>query len=370
MIPEGLIVGNTLERCGGRRQNESPGKRMITAIIPTYRRPHLVGRAIRSVLRQTYPHFQVCVYDNASCDETASVVREFHKKDSRVEYVCRATNIGACANFADAANRVETPFFSFLPDDDVLLPDFFSVVLDGFRRCPEAGYSAAATIRMWENGTISEVPLLRWREGFYPPPQAIFPILEIGNPDLPGLMFRRDVWKLVGGFDNRTDPAWDLDIELKIAARFPVVVSSQVGAILIGHPDSLSTRGGLGYIWPGGLQILQNLLSEKCLPSEAKTRAERVLRRRLARYLFVNGGLKSIYLGKQDDAERAAAILGRSFGLYGRAAALRVLSGLSRRSNLFGRSLMVPYKIRSILRKLRNRDLQQNFGGYAVLLQT
>lgn len=44
---------------------------IITAVIPTYRRPRLLRRAIKSVLAQTYPHFQVCVYDNASGDETS-----------------------------------------------------------------------------------------------------------------------------------------------------------------------------------------------------------------------------------------------------------------------------------------------------------
>ncbi len=49
------------------------GRPLITTVIPTYRRPKLLQRAIKSVLNQTYPHFQVCVYDNASGDETAGV---------------------------------------------------------------------------------------------------------------------------------------------------------------------------------------------------------------------------------------------------------------------------------------------------------
>lgn len=55
-------------------------KPMITTIIPTYRRPRLLRRAIRSVLNQTYPHFQVCVYDNASGDETATIVADNIRK--------------------------------------------------------------------------------------------------------------------------------------------------------------------------------------------------------------------------------------------------------------------------------------------------
>src|SRR5690242_8086487 len=38
---------------------------LITAVIPTYRRPHLLRRAITSVLTQESAPLQVCVYDNA-----------------------------------------------------------------------------------------------------------------------------------------------------------------------------------------------------------------------------------------------------------------------------------------------------------------
>jgi len=53
---------------------------LITTVIPTYRRPAMLRRAIRSVLSQTFPDFRLCVYDNASGDETAVVVEEFRKK--------------------------------------------------------------------------------------------------------------------------------------------------------------------------------------------------------------------------------------------------------------------------------------------------
>ena len=59
---------------------------MITTIIPTYRRPKLLRRAILSVLNQTYTNIQVCVFDNASGDETALVVAELARMDNRVKY--------------------------------------------------------------------------------------------------------------------------------------------------------------------------------------------------------------------------------------------------------------------------------------------
>jgi glycosyltransferase involved in cell wall biosynthesis len=60
----------------------------ITTVIPTYRRPRLLSRAIRSVLSQNYPHLEVHVYDNGSGDGTPQVVAELAERDPRVKYHC------------------------------------------------------------------------------------------------------------------------------------------------------------------------------------------------------------------------------------------------------------------------------------------
>ena len=85
----------------GMSEGNGTFKPLITTIIPTYRRPNLLRRAIKSVLNQTYPHCQVCVCDNTSGDETANVVAKIAKKDPhpRVKYHCHPENIGAIKNF-------------------------------------------------------------------------------------------------------------------------------------------------------------------------------------------------------------------------------------------------------------------------------
>ena len=115
--------------------NDDP---LITAIIPTFKRPELLKRAIKSVLNQSFKPFQVCVYDNASGDETRDVVESFVKKDSRVKYFCHETNIGGVKNFQYGLEAVNTPYFSFLSDDDILFPNFYELAIEGFHKYPKA----------------------------------------------------------------------------------------------------------------------------------------------------------------------------------------------------------------------------------------
>ena len=48
---------------------------IVSVIIPTYNRTNLVGRAIQSVLNQTYQDFELIVVDDGSVDSTEEVVR-------------------------------------------------------------------------------------------------------------------------------------------------------------------------------------------------------------------------------------------------------------------------------------------------------
>ena len=104
----------------------SSRKPLVTVVIPTYQRPHLLPRAVESVLAQTFRDLRVLVCDNASGDETAEVMQEFARHDPRVEYRVQPRNLGPVANFNYGLQQVQTPFFVLLSDDNVLAQDFLA----------------------------------------------------------------------------------------------------------------------------------------------------------------------------------------------------------------------------------------------------
>ena len=57
----------------------------VSVIMPTYNRAGLIGRSIKSVLRQTMPDFELIIIDDASTDNTEEVVRKF--EDDRIVYI-------------------------------------------------------------------------------------------------------------------------------------------------------------------------------------------------------------------------------------------------------------------------------------------
>ena len=60
-------------------------KCIISVIMPTFNREKFVGRAIESVLSQTYPHFELIIVDDGSTDQTSVIVNSFD--DPRIHYI-------------------------------------------------------------------------------------------------------------------------------------------------------------------------------------------------------------------------------------------------------------------------------------------
>jgi glycosyltransferase involved in cell wall biosynthesis len=349
--------------------SEVPSGPLITTIIPTYRRPRLLRRAIRSVLAQTYPHFQVCIYDNTSGDETASVVEELAETDPRVRYHCHSENIGAFKNFAYGMERVETPFFSLLSDDDVLLPGFYQSALQGFEKYPEAILSALATIHFDDTGRVWGVPILNWQPGFYPPPQGLVAMLRNQHPEWTAILFRKEVLRKVEGLDEATGAPSDLDFELRIAGRFPIVVSNELGAIFVSHHLSYSSSERSETLWPAWSKMIRNIAEDEQIPRDARKLAEQVLMEMFRGRLFMNYGLASVVGKNWDEALKAAAILQEHFHRRGQALLVRTLARACRRSAALHRLLLGVNAVRKLPRPLMNRGLQKRFGSYARLLE-
>lgn len=284
-------------------------KPLVTTVIPTYRRPEMLRRALRSVLGQTYRDFQVCVYDNASGDDTGAVVDEFRKQDSRVTYLCRPRNIGPALNFIDGAKRVETPFFSFLSDDDLMLPHFLETAVAGFQRHPEAALSILPTLHMSPSGMIIDAFILRWPAGLIAPPNGMFFTLLHGNPGLQAMLIRTDIWNELGGFDEATTPAEEFDFDLRVMAHFPVVVAKEPGAIQVMHRGTSTELRGLSWVWPCIPRIIEKVSQDKGLRPDVRQEAVEQLTNWMVRGLMVTGIVRSLVGGKWADAEKAADLL-------------------------------------------------------------
>ncbi|MGZ4885781.1 MAG: glycosyltransferase family 2 protein [Halobacteriota archaeon] len=294
-------------------------KPVITTIIPTYNRSRRLKRAIQSVLDQTYEKLQVCIYDNASEDDTESIVSEMQEEDRRIQYYRHPRNIGQINNFNFGLSRVATPFFSFLSDDDALLPDFYQTALRCFERHPEILFAAGEWIWV-QNGKFFE--FYPNKEGYYSPPESLLELLEREDlyiPCLTATLFRQDVVNKVGLFDPEIPITIDRDFAYRTAVEGPFVLFKMPCAILERHASSttvlsLGDMADYRLVWPGWLKMIKNITASERLSPRVSARIAQALNRHIKRQIFLLG-LHSITRGNASGAYGAAEVLKREYGL-------------------------------------------------------
>lgn len=118
---------------------------LVSVIMPAYNAGNTIVPAIRSLLVQTYPHWELIVVNDGSTDATRELVEGF--TDPRI----RAFNqenmgIGSARNVALAKVRGE--FLCMLDSDDVLPPNSIKARLGLLQQRPEVDFCEGRVILM------------------------------------------------------------------------------------------------------------------------------------------------------------------------------------------------------------------------------
>ncbi|MGI8855218.1 MAG: glycosyltransferase family 2 protein [Thermomicrobiales bacterium] len=342
---------------------------VITALIPTYQRPHLLRRAIRSVLDQTYPNLRVSIFDNASGDETAAVVEEFAREDPRVIYHCHAENIGVSANFTYAMEHVDTPFFSFLADDDFYLPTFFETAMAGFTEHPDAMCSAGAVVYITESGGVLLVSSL---EGYFVPPDGLLEWVAGKYPSITGFVFRSELNERVGTMDTAILHA-DYDYLLRVLPRFPHVLSATPCMVVVYHDQQSTKRAGIDVRLRTYRHLQGRLQNIDALPANIRGRMEDDLYTTFVNSVFTTG-LHALCDKDFALAHDAVAALRDPFGMKRKATMLALVTTACQKSTAIRRFLCLlrtlALKSSRYLRARKYRPMESELKDLVSAMET
>ena len=213
---------------------------LVSVIIPTYNSDRYIVAAIRSVLAQTYPHWEILVIDDGSQDETQQILQPMVEQyGDRLHYIYQ-TNQGVSAARNRGIEAATGEFVAFLDADDIFLPDKLAAQIAVFAEQPQLGMVHSG----WRRVDAAGNPLLNvepWQE---------IPTLDLESwlrwkPVLPSaMMFRRQWLVEVGGFDSRFPPAEDTELVLRLALRgCEAAWLRQITVLYRQHADSAMYKG-------------------------------------------------------------------------------------------------------------------------------
>lgn len=115
----------------------SEKKPQVSIGLPVYNGEKYVGKAIESLLAQTFKDFELIISDNASTDRTAEICRQYAKKDARIRYYRNEKNLGAARNFNRVFELSSGEYFKWAGADCTIEPEFLQRCLDLLDNDPE-----------------------------------------------------------------------------------------------------------------------------------------------------------------------------------------------------------------------------------------
>lgn len=137
-------------------KSHQPLNPLISVIISTYNRANLLGRAIKSVLNQSYQNFELLIVDAASFDETCKVVDTF--PDRRIKYLKLEERVRKSRAINEAIGVMKGDYLTILDDDDELFPHMLQEEVNALYNTPDNIGFVFGMAKVFRNGRISTFP--------------------------------------------------------------------------------------------------------------------------------------------------------------------------------------------------------------------
>ena len=186
----------------------------VSVVIPTYNRIDYVGRAITSVLKQSYPVNEIIVVDNGSTDQTLSFIK---KNFTRIRVITeKKRGVSFARNLG--IKKCKYDWIAFLDSDDEWITDkiekqFVLLKESNFK------YQFIHTNEIWiKNGMLKNQKKKHLKKGGY-----IFEdCLDICKISPSSVLIKKELFDRYGLFDNKFKVCEDYELWLRIASKIKI----------------------------------------------------------------------------------------------------------------------------------------------------
>lgn len=188
-------------------------KPLISVIIPSYNRPVLLDRAVKSVVDQNYPNIEIIVVDDASDKDIKSEL----KKYPQVKLLKNSENKGPCYSRNKGLNEASGYYINFLDDDDILLPGKFERQIACFEGSEDEKLGMVTCHLEDERSGELKVIYNQVRGDIY---KLLLYKYAISGTET--MLFKTSGVKDIGGFDERLESNQEYDLLIRFSEFYTV----------------------------------------------------------------------------------------------------------------------------------------------------
>ncbi len=221
----------------------------VTLAVPLFNAEAFVAATLRSLLNQTYPDFELLVFDNASTDRSAAIAGSF--ADPRLRLLQCPRTMSAEANWNRGLEEARGRHFKLVCADDLLEPDCLERQVAVLEAPGNEGIGVVCCARNIIDSRGIRLMKRRYpgRGGRIRGADAMRRIVRRGTNLLgepAAVLFRADLARQIGPFRALNPYAIDVDYWMRLLAVSDLFVLEEALASFRISPTSWSSRIGLG----------------------------------------------------------------------------------------------------------------------------
>jgi glycosyltransferase involved in cell wall biosynthesis len=203
-------------------------KLFFSIIIPTYNRASLIEKTIRSVLTQSYTHFEIIIVDDGSTDNTEELVKNINHP-SITYYKIKNAERGAARNYG--CSKATGKYITFLDSDDLVYSNYLSNAVESIEKYKSPPFlHLAYEIKNEKGRSLYKIDKLQSDD---------ISIITKGNPlSCIGIFLRKDAAeKFRFNEDRELSGSEDWELWLRVIANYGIKTDNRISACLMHHND-------------------------------------------------------------------------------------------------------------------------------------
>lgn len=181
----------------------------VSVLMTTRNRPHLIGKAVDSILKQTFKDFELLIVDASSDDKTKKIVLSYN--DPRIIYLRGNGNIAWGRNFG--LKQAIGDYITYCDDDELPYPNRLKKLKGLLDKHPDVGLIYTDILKYIKDKKISTIISYDFNKYRL----EVYCFFGVGN-----VMHRRKCIEKIGFFDEHLEVAEDWDMWLRISDYFKI----------------------------------------------------------------------------------------------------------------------------------------------------
>ena len=182
---------------------------MVSIVIPTYNRSHVISEAIDSIIQQSYKNWELIIVDDGSSDGTETLIRDKYDSREQISYF-KIDNSGATHARNVGASHARGKYLTFLDSDDVAHVDWLAKLTNQLKLDNCALISCG--VRYIKADLSEEISL----------PQVMSPAFfgyRMKSTNGGSFMLTLDLFRKVGGYDSNLRSGQHTELGMRLAGE-------------------------------------------------------------------------------------------------------------------------------------------------------